>query len=157
MSYSIQPNSTLPAGRDAPHAVPPPQQTVTVSSAVTEQMLQQRDAIIARAIQATHQNVVEMLCVIQREQVNLRDRLALKECSREGSTSQDELRSLIVSSFQNLDSRLDRIETAIGKEPELPPGSKAVGTDKSLKDRLRSAEGIILELLDKTSTGKFPY
>ncbi|KAK7677357.1 hypothetical protein QCA50_019687 [Cerrena zonata] len=146
-------SSASPTDRGSSHTVSPPEQTKALPNYASEQMNHhQREELYLRAIAATHKNIADLLSVIQREQVNLRDRLALQEHSRETSAvHEEEFRSTIISSFQSLQGRLDRIENAIGKEPELPPGSKAVGTDKSLKDRLRSTEGMILEIVDKTN------
>lgn len=151
-------SSASPISREAPHTVSAPQQTNTPPNYASEQMHHQREELYLRAITATHKDIADLLSVIQREQFNLRDRLAPQEHSRETNAVQEgEFRSTVISSLQSLQGRLDRIENAIGREPELPPGSKAIGTDKSLKDRLRSTEGMILELLDKTNAGMFSF
>ena len=98
--------------------------------------------------------VIQMLSNIQKEQAHLKERLASPQHAHELSLLRRQFRTEIIPSFQSLETRLDQIENSIGNDSELPEGSKAMGTEKPLKDRLRNLENLVLEILDKMNAGE---
>ncbi|CAL1699376.1 unnamed protein product [Somion occarium] len=106
-----------------------------------------------RTLLEMHQLVAAGFDTVHRNQAELLDRVTQVQDRSRLETFQllDQFRSKVLSSFQTVHARLDHVERSVGKPNELPANSKAVGTEKSLKDRLQDMECTLLEILEKSN------